>query len=44
VNKKDLAIKLLLNPKGRRLAIKLLKNAHVRHFVIKQVTRQLRRK
>ena len=44
MNKKNLAIKLLLNPKVRRVAIKLLKNPHVRRFVVKQVTRQLRRR
>jgi hypothetical protein len=41
---KKLAIKLLLNPKVRRLGIKLLKNPRVRNFVVKQITRQLRRK
>jgi hypothetical protein len=43
LNKKNLAIKLLLNPKVRRLAIKLLKSPRVRHFVVKQMMRQLRR-
>ncbi len=41
---KKLAIKLLLNPKVRRLGIKLLKNPRVRNFIVKQITRQLRRK
>jgi hypothetical protein len=41
---KKVAIKLLLNPKVRRLGIKLLKNPRVRNFVVKQITRQLRRK
>ena len=44
MNKKNLAIKLLLNPKVRRFAIKLLKNPHIRRFIVKQVTRQLRRR
>jgi hypothetical protein len=43
LNKKNLAIKLLLNPKVRRFAIKLLKNPRVRHFVVKQIMRQLRK-
>ena len=41
---KKLAIKLLLNPKVRRLGIKLLKNPRVRNVIVKQITRQLRRK
>ncbi len=41
---KKLAIKLLLNPKARRFGIKLLKNPRVRNFILKQVTRQLRRR
>jgi hypothetical protein len=44
LNKKTLAIKLLLNPTVRRFAIKLLKNPHARYFIVKQITRQLRRK
>jgi hypothetical protein len=44
LNKKNLAIKLLLNPRVRRFVIKLLKNPHVRSFIVKQVTRQLRRR
>ncbi|HEX2098115.1 MAG TPA: hypothetical protein VHF46_03555 [Rubrobacteraceae bacterium] len=42
MNKKNLAIKILLNPKARGLAIKLLKNRRVRDFIIKQVARQFR--
>ncbi len=44
MKKKNLAIKLLLNPRVRRFAIKLLKSPHVRRFIVKQVTRQLRRR
>ncbi len=42
MNKKNLVIKILLNPKARGLAIKLLKNRRVRDFIIKQVARQFR--
>ena len=44
MNKKNLAIKLLLNPRVRRFAIKLLKSPHVRRFIVKQVTRQFGRR
>lgn len=44
MNKKNLTIKLLLNPRVRRFAIKLLKSPHVRRFIVKQVTHQLRRR
>lgn len=44
MNKKNLAIKLLLNPTVRRFAIKLLKNPHSRRFIVKQITRRLRRR
>ena len=40
MNKKNLLIKLLLNPRVRRFAIRLLKSPHVRRFIVKQVTRQ----
>ncbi len=42
--KKNLAIKLLLNPKVRRFAIELLKNPRIRHFIVEQVARRLRRR
>ena len=44
MNKKNLAMKILLNPKTRGLAIGLLKNQRVRGFITKQVGRQLRRR
>ena len=44
MNKKNVAIKLLLNPRVRRFAIRLLKSPHVRRFIVKQVTRQFGRR
>ncbi len=43
MSKKNMAIKILLNPKAREVIIRLLKNMRVRSFIIKQVARQLRR-
>jgi hypothetical protein len=42
--KKNLAIKLLLNPRVRRSTIKLLKNPRIRRFIVEQVARRLRRR
>jgi hypothetical protein len=44
LSKKNMVIKILLNPKARGIAIRLLKNRRVRGFIIKQVARQLRRR
>jgi hypothetical protein len=44
LNKKNLVIKLLLNPRVLRSAIRLLKSPHVRRFIVKQVTRQFGRR
>ncbi|MBV9453746.1 MAG: hypothetical protein JOZ19_06450 [Rubrobacter sp.] len=44
LSKKNLAIKLLLNPRARRVATRLLKDPHVRRVIVKLIARQLRRR
>jgi hypothetical protein len=42
LNKKDLALKILKDPRGRQLIMRLLKSRTVRRIIVKQVTRRLR--
>lgn len=44
MNKKNLALKILKNPRGRQLIIRLLKSPTVRRIIVKQLTRRLQRK
>jgi hypothetical protein len=44
LSKKNLAIKLLLNPRARRFAIRLLRDPRIRHVIAKLMARQLRRR
>jgi len=42
VNKKNLVLKLLANPRVRRMLINLLKNPRVRRAIFKQIERRIR--
>ena len=44
MNKKTFALKLLKNPRTRRLILKLLKNPRVQRAILKQIERRIRRK
>jgi hypothetical protein len=44
LSKKNLAIKLLLNPRVRRFAIRVLKDPRIRRVIVKLIARQLRRR
>jgi hypothetical protein len=44
LNKKTLALKLLKNPRARRLIIRLLKNPHVQRAILNQISRRIGRK
>ena len=42
MNKKNLVLKLLANPRVRRTLINLLKNPRVRRAIFKQIERRIR--
>ena len=42
MNKKNLVLKLLANPRVRRMLINLLKNPRVRRAIFKQIERRIR--
>jgi hypothetical protein len=44
LNKKTLALKLLKNPRTRRLIFRLLKNPRVQRAILKQIERRIRRR
>ena len=44
LSKKNLVIKLFLNPRVRRFAIGVLKDPRIRRVIVKLIARQLRRR